>query len=153
MEEFVVEECLVAAHQEVDEAEDGEGIVDEGVAAAVALPEEVAVVLVVPGEEPMLSSSPIVTLVCLSQKARSTYLSPKISSLENPSMARSVSPSLEKPQIPKLNTVFGILSVRSSLLVFLAVWKTFSLALAKRFSTLVLLVVLASVMLQMLLVR
>lgn len=116
------------------------------VVAAVAVEEEVPledeVDLVEEGavqeEARTLSSSLTDIKVFSSQRARRVCSSPRTWSPESQSMARSVSLSKEVLREPRSSTVFGILSVRSWLLVFLVVWTTFTSHQERRFFTLVL---------------
>ena len=128
----VVEEFQSAAVTEADEVEDE------------VLPLEVVVDVVVQGAAEAaqravrtLSSNLTDILVFSSPKARRACWSRRTWSLESLSTARRGFRLTEALMVRRSNTVCGILSVRSWLLVSLAVWTTFSSSLARRFSTLV----------------
>lgn len=152
---FEAAECNEEA---VEALVDGEAIGEDGVGDEVVIAVVEAVALrgeggVAEKEVPTRFSNPTGTLECSSPKARITCWSRRILSPGSPSMARSAYPSKVASMAQKPSTGCGIRSGASLLLVSSEVSMTFTSSLARRFCTLALPVVRASVMLRILLAR
>jgi len=164
--ETVAEAGSVEAHLGVDSVEEEETQMDEvdleegvvvvpldeavppaGVEVLLAVVEVHEADEVVPGAAPMSLSNPIATRVSSSPRARSTSWSLRTLSLVKPYTERNASPSIAVKARSR-STVSGIPSEASWLPVSLVDWTISLLHLARRSSTLVLLVERLSVMWQ-----